>query len=145
LPSSPAQDFYNPDLFNVKTEVKADDSKFIPKYEEDSAVADLFANPPADVNGQKVFRLPYRSSVLVDCGFEVELPNGYKATITAHPDFAARGLIVPESPRIIKKGRVQVPVINVGKEIIVIQEGDSFARMSLEPVYMFDWIVGELV
>ena len=41
------------------------------------------------------------------------------------------------------RGKVQVVVQNVGREIVVIEPGQIFAQMSVSPIYIFDWILSE--
>lgn len=121
----------------VPTKIKADDPSYIPVYQTDGSVcADLVANLPAPL------ALPYRTTEIVDCGFSMELPPGYKAVTCARSSLAKKGLIVTNAPGQIDtdyRGRVKVLVTNVGKEIITISHGDRFAQIALEPVYIFKW------
>lgn len=139
LPPSPAQDYFQPPLYKVATKIEADDPMFIPKYQEETASVNLIANMP----DKGSTRLPLRGSCVVDCGFSMELPAGYKAEITPHRSRSSRGLIVTNAPGQIGngyRGRVEVLVLNAGNELIVINHGDCIAQMSVSPVYLFDWV-----
>jgi len=126
----------------VPVKIVADEG-FVPQYQtEGSVCVDLAASVPPDHAGIKQITLPHRASAVIDCGFCMELPKGYRASITARSGLASRGLMVSNSPGIIDsdyRGRVKVAVINVGKEIIVIKDGDRIAQMAIEPVYLFDF------
>lgn len=145
LPPCPAKQLEVPNLFKIKTKIVADDPMFVPKYQTaGSACVDLIANLKELERG--IIQLPYRATVLVDCGFSMELPYGYKATVSARSGLAAKGLVVVNAPGQIDsdyRGRVKVILGNVGKEIIVINHGDRIAQMAIEPVYTFDWLVSE--
>jgi dUTP pyrophosphatase len=78
----------------------------------------------------------------------MQLPAGYKACISARSVLANKGLIVTNAPGQIDsdyRGRVKVVVTNVGKEIVVIEHGDRFAQMWVEPVYLFEWVYASVL
>lgn len=139
LARSPAYDFYEPMLHKVATKILADDSMFIPKYQSsEAACADLIANIP---EGELTFQR--NSTFLVDCGFNLELQAGYRALISARSGLASKGLIVANGPGIVDsdyRGRVKVILANIGENPITIKHGDRVAQMSIEPVYVFDWV-----
>lgn len=122
----------------VVTKIVVDDERFIPKYStEGSACVDLVANLP-----EGPIRLPHRGIVRVDCGFSMELPSGWKAEIAPRSSLSLRGLTIPNSPAQIDsdfRGRIEVILMNSGKEIIVVEDGDRFAQMWVSPVYIFDF------
>jgi dUTPase len=146
LPKSPLKNYQPPLLHKVATEIVVDDLAFVPKYcNPDSAVVDLVANIPDDHTGQRRVALSHRSTVVIDCGFSVKLPYGYKAVIKANQELANHGLIMSAGPQVVDSGqkdRVTVTVTNVGKEIVVINHQDKVAQMWIEPVYLFDWVLG---
>jgi dUTP pyrophosphatase len=139
----------NPNL--VLTQVKVDPAtthnghsvSFMPHYQtEGSACCDLIANCPPDVSGQRRMVLPPRSSVVVDCGFSMAVPTGYKACISARSGHAKAGLLIPNAPGQIDsdfRGRVQVLLTNISRQILVVEHGERFAQMWLEPVFKFEW------
>lgn len=138
-------DYESPKYHNVVTKIVADDPMFVPKYKtEGAACVDLVANIQEDDAGKREIALNHRATVVVDCGFSMELPPGFKALISARSGFASKGLIVTNGPGVIDsdyRGRVKVILTNVGKEIIVVKHGDRIAQMSIERMFLFDWQV----
>lgn len=119
---------------------------FIPKYQTTGAACcDLVANIPPDANGSRQLLLNHRSVAKVDCGFSMEIPEGYKACVAARSGWASRGLIVANGPGQIDsdyRDRVKVIVGNVGKENpIVIKHGDRIGQMWIQEVFQIDWEV----
>lgn len=145
--NSPVKDFYEPPILSVATKIVADDPMFIPKYQTPgSACADLVANIPVNefLNNERKIALTHRSTLLVDCGFSMELPPGYKACIAARSSLASKGLVVANAPAQIDsdyRGRVKIIVTNIGKEILTISHGDRIGQIYLERVTLFDWVV----
>lgn len=119
----------------VPTEIVADDPMFVPQYKtEDAACVDLVAN--LKENGKVVIQ--HRGVVLVDCGFSMALPPGYKAEVVAHLSFASLGLIILSS--LVENGRIKVALCNIGQvNPITIKHGQVFAGLILSPIYKFDW------
>jgi len=142
LPTSVAKDYTPVCAITVPVKIVADEG-FTPEYQTGGSVCvDLAACLPPDHTGQKQLTLPHRSGAVIDAGFSMELPKGYRASITARSGLASKGLMIANAPGIIDsdyRGRVRVSVINVGKEIIVIKHGDRIAQMAIEPVYLFDF------
>ena len=124
----------------VPTDIVADDPMFIPQYKtEHAACADLVAN--LKENGKVLIQ--HRGVVMVDCGFSMAVPEGYKAEIVARSGFASKGLVVCNGPGQIDsdyRGRVKVILCNVGQvNPITINHGERFAQMYLTPVHKFSW------
>jgi len=122
------------------TPVKID---FTPQYQTPgSACCDLIANCPPDVNGQKKAVLPPKATVMIDCGFSMAVPPGYKACISARSGHAKAGLLIPNAPGQVDsdfRGRVNVLLTNVSRNMMIVEHGERFAQMWLEPVYRFGW------
>lgn len=127
----------------ISTKIILDDPKFEPKYQtEDAACCDLIANLEAPVS------LANRCGVLVDCGFSMEVPVGYKAVIAGRSGLSSKGLVIPNAPGQIDsdyRGKVKVYLLNVGREIMVINPGDRIAQMYIEEVKKFDFSVVEVL
>lgn len=125
----------------VKVRIKADDHRFVPQYQTDGAAnVDLVANVSPDVHGNKALTLTSRTMAMVDVGFAMELPAGWKAEISARSGWAKKGLVVTNGPGQIDedyRGRICVMVANLGKEILVIKDGDRIGQMWPVPVYRF--------
>jgi len=136
LPKSPAKDWTSPSVQKVATEIIVDEPVFFPDVDGNYVV--LKANIPEDAAGRKIITLTHRTTEVVDCGFSMKLPPGYRKEISAIESWANRGLVV--TVPFVDDEKVKVMVTNVGKEIIVIQNYDSIARMVTLPVYMFDWL-----
>jgi len=135
LPESPVKDYTNPVLHKVATKLVVDEPIFTPEYLPGCSYVSLRAN----LSNRGAIRLPFRGIETVDCGFELELPSGYRAVLTQNRLLAAKGLFLT-GPRILDgKQRIQVTVINCGHQIIEIHNGDLIAEMSVEPVYLFDF------
>ena len=147
LPPSAASDYDCPSILNVATKIVVDEDQFLPTYQtKESACVELIANLEEDHAGSKRVALPHRATVVIDCGFSMQLPAGYKACISARSILANKGLIVTNAPgQIDSDGRVKVVVTNVGKEIVVIEHGDRFAQMWVEPVYLFEWVYASVL
>ncbi|MEI8270378.1 MAG: dUTP diphosphatase [bacterium] len=128
------QEDFNPVLQKVK--ILADSDEFIPSYKtEKAAAADLVANIPEG----KVTILSNRI-VTIDLGFKMALPPGWQAEIKPRSGLSQRGVhialgTIDEDYR----GRMRAVVMNLGKEIIVINHGERIAQLSLKPVFKFDW------
>lgn len=144
MPRSPLKDLEMPQLKKVATEIVADDPKYIPvSNDKNVSVVDLIANLEPDHTGGKRLALSHRATVVIDCGFSIKLPISYRALVKAQPDWASKGLIITDGPSMIGPNnttRVKVTVTNVGKEIVVINDGDKIAQMWVEPSYAFEWI-----
>ena len=116
---------------------------FVPKYKTPGSVCcDLVANIPVDDNGRRQVDLPYRAGAKIDCGFNIELPEGWKAEVSARSSWGERLLLVCNAPGQIDtdyRGRMMVMVVNVGKEIISIKHGDRIGQMWPVPVRRFEF------
>lgn len=137
----------------VPTKIKAIDPRFIPKYHtEDAACADLVANINKDTPGAHfdgtpdvnkwVVQIPSRNLMKVDVGFEMQLPSGWQAEVSARSGWAKRGLIVTNGPGQIDedyRGPISVLLGNVGKEIIYVKDGDRIGQIKPVPVFKFVW------
>lgn len=114
---------FNP--FEVEFNISPDDPLFIPVQQEDGSF-DLVANCGADVHGVKRNTITSRVIQKIDCGFSIDLPRGYYLIIESLPEHTAKGLIVQSA---ISEQRVGVWAHNLGKEIIVINNGEKIAKM----------------
>ena len=145
--SSPAMEYQEPVLHKVATKIVVDGPEFVPKYQTDlAACCDLVANIEPDAAGNKRVSMPHRATVVIDCGFSMELPSGYRALVSARSGWANKGLIVTNGPGVIDpdyRGRVMCIVTNVGKQIIVINHLDRIAQMAIEPIYTFSWVLAK--
>ncbi len=135
---------------HVPTKIVADDPKFIPMYRTKGAAAvDLVANVTETWNGQYEIRLTPGAVAVVDCGFSMQLPEGYEAQIRPRSGLAEQGITVANAPGTIDddyRGRVKVIIQNTHRTTIThIKHGERFAQMVIKPVWYFQWqLVSEL-
>ena len=128
----------------IPVKIKADDPDFVPKYKSrGAACCDLVANlTEPDATGNYVLTINPGMTVVVDCGFTMQLVPGYEAQVRSRSGLARRGLIVTNGVGTIDddyRGRVTVILTNVGKEIIQIKHKDRIGQMALKPVWYFVW------
>lgn len=139
---TPAADYAEPVVTKIATDIKVKDESFFPVASNPgSPSVDLVANIPSDDSGNSRIALSNRSTAVIDCGFKFRLPPGYRAYITPKSNLADRGLVVT-STYLEGESEVKVTVINVGREILFIEDKQHFAEMIVQPVYTFNWIVG---
>jgi dUTP pyrophosphatase len=126
------------DLNAVPTKIVADDPIFKPKYKSrGAACCDLVANIP-----EGSVRLIPGSTVVVDCGFRMQLRPGYEALVRPRTSLAKKSIIITNSPGTIDddfRGRVRCIMSNIGHDIVEIKHLDRVAQMALKPVWYFAW------
>ncbi len=129
----------------VKTDIVVDDPMFLPKYATDgSANVDLVANVPPDTTGRKIATIPPGRCVMIDCGFSMAIPKGWKACVSARSGHAKAMMIVPNAPAQLDsdfRGRPLVLIANVGKNMMMVEHGERFAQMWIEPSWRFGFNV----
>lgn len=113
-------------------EVYLDSPEFSPVTEND--VSWVVANVPFSIAGTRQVALSHRNSVLVDCGFSVKVPEGYKLVVELSSSFKDHGLEIYNST-IVGDNRVSFNVRNLGREIAVINHRDRVAILRIEPIY----------
>jgi dUTPase len=94
----------------------------------------VVANVPITIAGTRQIALSHRNSALVDCGFEVKVPVGFKLVVELAPNFKDRGLELFNNT-LVGSSRVNFSVRNLGREIIVINHRDRVGFLRIEPVY----------
>lgn len=76
--------------------------------------------------------------VKIDCGFGVDLPEGYEAQVRSRSGLAARsGVVVLNAPGTVDndyRGSVQVVLINHSGHVYRVSRGDRIAQLVLAPV-----------
>lgn len=86
-------------------------------------------------------------AMLIPCGFQMAIPNGYEAQIRPRSGLALKyGITVLNSPGTIDsdyRGEVGAILINHGPEPFVIKRLDRIAQMIIAAVKHIDWEVVE--
>jgi len=123
LPKSPAMDYVRPEINKVAVKISADEDFFLPTCSTSDGKADVFANIPS---GE--MQIEHGGVAVVDCGFEMTLPPGYKASVHT----SLEGLFVS----LVDSKRMKVSVFNASNKY-VLQNKQPIAKIWIEPVYFF--------
>jgi hypothetical protein len=134
LTKSRASSYFHPLLHKVGTIIEADDPCFIPEYGANSPYAIVLANVS---NG--TISISSGGMDTVDCGFSLELQPGYRINVES----LIEGVIVALNFRAAEKQRMHMVATNVRNEVVRIKHRQPFAKISLEPVHIFDWILND--
>lgn len=126
LPGTPAKGYFCPELKNVAIEIESDGEEFMPS-EGKSCIAELVVNIP-----ESKLTISSGGSAVVDCGFSIKIPAGYRY----RTESMVPGLFVSS----LDSPRFKLNVFNFG-DIHTLTHGQKIARMWIEPVYFFEWIV----
>jgi dUTPase len=98
----------------------------------------LKAKIPTTVVGPKI-SFPHRYMAVVDTGLEVTCPKGYKLGMALVPHLATHGMIATNLAAGVTEGKVTVVLLNVGREIVEVKDGDPLVKVWLEVDHEFDW------
>jgi dUTP pyrophosphatase len=75
---------------------------------------------------------------LISCGFAMALPEGFEAQVRPRSGLASKhGISMPNAPGTIDadyRGEVKVPLINLGREPFVVEDGMRIAQMVIARV-----------
>ena len=81
--------------------------------------------------------------VMVPTGLFIELPEGYEAQIRPRSGLAAKhGIGIVNSPGTIDadyRGEIRVILVNLSKEIAIIERGDRIAQMIVAKYEQIEW------
>lgn len=133
---------------DIDVNIVADEDMFIPTYEtEEAACCDLYVNlkvapevdgMPVSMSNPNTFVLAHRKTALLDCGFSMKLPVGWKANISLRSGFSKKGVVLNNAPGRIDSdyvGRLKLIICNVGNQTISINHGQRIAQMEIQPVF----------
>lgn len=135
---SAALKMYKPNPLEVLTKIKVDDECFSPTpVNGQSFSVNVYANINSKDTNHKI-TLPSRAVAVIDCGFEMTVPAGYQAVLKASESYANKGLVITNGC-IEGSKRVRVNVINMGREILFIENKHVFAEMTLRNTFSFKW------
>jgi dUTPase len=88
--------------------------------------------------GPKI-NFPHRHLAVVDTGLEVRTEEKFKLCFKLTPSLASRGMVATNAPGNIKAGKVSVVLLNCGREIVELKDGDPLVEVWLEADQDFDW------
>lgn len=129
-------DCSNLSRLQVRVRIAAKYPMFIPSYQSEGAAG-------MDLRAAEEVTIERGETVLVKCGFHIELPKGYEAQIRSRSGLARVGLTVANSPGTIDedyRGEVCVLLHFTGmadRNRILI--GDRIAQMLIAPVFKVQW------
>ena len=132
LPNCVAKDYYTPCINKISTKIYPDSVEFIPSYFESNSKADIRANIP-----EKQIKLNKNGCAIIDCGFCMEVPAGYKLSIYTPCELLKKGIFIKDI--VHENKRIKVLLINNNNDFFVINHKDLIAQICLEPVYYFEW------
>lgn len=82
--------------------------------------------------------MPSRYMVELDTGLDVKVPAGYRMRFDLVRALSDQGLVlVPGEP--VKEGRIKLTVLNAGRNIVNLREGDPLATPWLEREVKLEW------
>ena len=109
------------------------DCAVMPSYESEHAAGmDLYAAIEASIE------IPSGETVMIPLGFAMALPDHFEAQVRPRSGIASKfGVTLPNAPGTIDadyRGEVCVPLINLGKEVFVVEPTMRIAQMIIAPV-----------
>jgi dUTPase len=138
LPNCSANSYYQPLLNKVSTKIEFDEEFFMPKYQDkDSACADVYAN----CKDKRQIAISHLGALSLDCGFSIQISNGYKIRFELDSFWSNKGLILSETNCACSGNstRIKLGLLNIGEKQIIINHKDKIAKIWIEPVYFFEW------
>jgi dUTPase len=81
----------------------------------------------------------HRHTQRIKTGLSVETPEGYKLCIGLVPALADKGIVLTNAPGNFTKGPVEAVLLNAGREIVDVNNGDPIVTCWLEKVVDFGW------
>lgn len=135
LPGCSAKNYYNPSINKIISNIKFEDEFFVPKY-SDKSTADVHVCLENESSKYLFTNCP----ALIDCGFSVSVPSGYKIVFALDAKFLST-LIVCGSNYIDsnEETRFKINVLNISEKLLTLNNKDKIGKIWIEPVYLFDW------
>jgi hypothetical protein len=122
---TPAKEYSRPELVRVSVSLEVDDPSFAPSPSDQFGVSTVSARIPSGS-----MRLSEGGCAVVDCGFGVVVPPGYRVRASC----LVPGLLVD----VHETNRFRLSVVNLGDETIL-NDGQQIGSIWVEPVCFFDW------
>jgi len=131
-------------MAKIKVKIINESSNPLPQYATPgSAGMDIRAHLPAPVYMNSLERQ------LIPTGLFIELPKGYEGQVRPRSGLSIKyGLTCLNSPGTIDsdyRGEIKVILINLSKDIQVIQPGDRIAQLVIQNVQKVKWKEVELI
>lgn len=108
------------------------------KPENNIVKASLVSTGTYQVVGNKI-SFNARHSAYINTQIFVDVEKGYKLCFSVVPELAVKGMIAFNSPGNLTKGEIIVGLINCGREIVDIKNGDPIVNVWVEQIIDFDW------
>ena len=80
-----------------------------------------------------------RHTAKISTGLEIEVPEGYRLCIGIIQSLAVKGMILANAPGGFTKGPVEAVLLNAGREIVEVADGDPIVNFWLEEIVPFTW------
>jgi dUTP pyrophosphatase len=98
-----------------------------------------------DIFSPQGFTLAPSDSIVVSCGFSLDIPSGWELQVRSKSGLASKGIVVANSPGTIdpnyKNLEVGVILKNISNSIHQFWEGNKIAQLVLAPVFKASWEV----
>lgn len=120
---------------------KVTNSAIFIKYVGDKPINNaLVAKIPTSITGDKI-AFPHRYMKDIDTGVSiVEIESGYKLCFSLSKALSDRGMIITNGPGNLKEGSIIVTVLNCGREIVEIKNGDKLLDVWIERDLVIEWL-----
>lgn len=82
-----------------------------------------------------------RVNAVVEAAGTVNVPEGFKLCFSVHDSLANKGMLALNAPGNFKSGKVFVNLLNAGREIVEVKDGDPLMVVWLEKDQDFVWEV----
>lgn len=115
--------------------VKLDDEGMLPITESEGVFSIKVGSLSEEMS------VPPRTSFVLDCGFDIELPNGVVPIVEANQDWSKRGLILTNNTFGTQKQRFSVIAHNVGRQILAFDHGTIVGRVSFVSALSAGWVL----
>jgi hypothetical protein len=90
----------------------------------------ISAKIPATLTGTKI-AFPHRHLAVIETGVDVVVPDGYRLRFALVPELWGRGMVATNTAPVVA-GPVRVAVLNSGREIVEVKDGDPLVAFWLE-------------
>lgn len=87
--------------------------------------------------------LTHRSNAVVESAFEIDCDPGHYLTFSVVPELTNHGVLALNAGQQFSSGKVAVHLVNVGKEIVPLTQGQKVAVLHMHKVVEFEVIGGE--